>query len=198
MFSSLVLVAVRSVGRVGAAQPPEVRACAARRFRRRIRRPNLRSSARGRNGTRSRRPACSRSKSISSRARISTRIASTGSIRATGAATARGRSPTCAAAAPASARAIRASASNPPVSARWGDCSKDWPRENIVSPYPFKSSEEHYAALLADAQIARRADASTPTRRCRSGTASTASICRKDGASGTTAAQRRSRRSCRY
>ena len=38
---------------------------------------------------------------------------------------------------------------------------------------------------------------STPTRRCRSGTASTASICPKDGASGTTAARRRCRRSCR-
>jgi hypothetical protein len=41
---------------------------------------------------------------------------------------------------------------NPPVSARWGDCTKDWPRENIVSPYPFKTSAEHYAALLADAK----------------------------------------------
>jgi len=40
--------------------------------------------------------------------------------------------------------------SNPPVSARWGDCDKDWPRENIVSPYPFASAREHYAALLAD------------------------------------------------
>jgi hypothetical protein len=41
---------------------------------------------------------------------------------------------------------------NPPTSARWGDCKMDWPRENIVSPYAFKSSEEHYAALLADAR----------------------------------------------
>jgi hypothetical protein len=41
---------------------------------------------------------------------------------------------------------------NPPVSARWGDCTKDWPRENIVSPYPFKTAAEHYAALLADAK----------------------------------------------
>ena len=41
---------------------------------------------------------------------------------------------------------------NPPTSARWGDCDKDWPRENLVSPYPFKSAEEHYEALLADAQ----------------------------------------------
>jgi hypothetical protein len=41
---------------------------------------------------------------------------------------------------------------NPPVTARWGDCSKDWARENIVSPYRFKTSKEHYDALLADAK----------------------------------------------
>jgi hypothetical protein len=41
---------------------------------------------------------------------------------------------------------------NPPVSARWGDCSKDWPRENIVSPYEFATAAEHYAALKADAR----------------------------------------------
>ena len=38
----------------------------------------------------------------------------------------------------------------PPVSARWGDCKMDWPRANIVSPYPFKTAKEHYDALLAD------------------------------------------------
>src|SRR5262249_59085617 len=42
--------------------------------------------------------------------------------------------------------------SNPPVSARWGDCKMDWPRENIVSPYRFKTAKEHYQALLADAK----------------------------------------------
>ena len=41
---------------------------------------------------------------------------------------------------------------DPPVSARWGDCDVDWPRENIVSPYPFTSAAEHYQALMADAQ----------------------------------------------
>jgi len=41
---------------------------------------------------------------------------------------------------------------NPPLTARWGDCTKDWPRENIVSPYPFKTAADHYAALLADAK----------------------------------------------
>ena len=40
--------------------------------------------------------------------------------------------------------------SNPPASARWGDCGMDWPRENIVSPYRFKSAKEHYEALLND------------------------------------------------
>lgn len=42
--------------------------------------------------------------------------------------------------------------SNPPLTARWGDCTKDWPRENIVSPYPFDSAEAHYEALMADAR----------------------------------------------
>jgi hypothetical protein len=41
---------------------------------------------------------------------------------------------------------------NPPGSARWGDCRMDWPKENIVSPYPFKTAKEHYEALLADAK----------------------------------------------
>ena len=41
---------------------------------------------------------------------------------------------------------------NPPTSARWGDCEKDWPRDNIVSPYPFETAEAHYRALMADAE----------------------------------------------
>ena len=41
---------------------------------------------------------------------------------------------------------------DPPTSARWGDCTMDWPRENIVSPYPFERAQAHYEALLADAQ----------------------------------------------
>jgi hypothetical protein len=40
---------------------------------------------------------------------------------------------------------------NPPVSARWGDCKVDWARDNIVSPYPFKTAKDHYEALMADA-----------------------------------------------
>jgi hypothetical protein len=38
---------------------------------------------------------------------------------------------------------------NPPASASWGDCNADWPRERILSPYPYKTAKEHYAALLA-------------------------------------------------
>lgn len=39
---------------------------------------------------------------------------------------------------------------DPPRSAAWGDCSRDYPRDSIVSPYGFASAQEHYAALLAE------------------------------------------------
>ena len=39
----------------------------------------------------------------------------------------------------------------PPESASWGDCNDDWPRERILSPYPYKTAKEHYQALLAQA-----------------------------------------------
>jgi hypothetical protein len=39
---------------------------------------------------------------------------------------------------------------DPPRTAAWGYCDRDYPREGIVSPYPFKSAQEHYAALLAE------------------------------------------------
>jgi hypothetical protein len=39
---------------------------------------------------------------------------------------------------------------NPPASAAWGFCDRDYPRESIVSPYRFKTAEEHYQALLAE------------------------------------------------
>jgi hypothetical protein len=39
---------------------------------------------------------------------------------------------------------------NPPASAAWGYCERDYPREEIVSPYGFASAQAHYAALLAD------------------------------------------------
>lgn len=41
---------------------------------------------------------------------------------------------------------------NPPASASWGDCSMDYPRDKIVSPYPYKTAKEHYEALLAAAK----------------------------------------------
>jgi hypothetical protein len=37
-----------------------------------------------------------------------------------------------------------------PKSAAWGRCEVDYPRKSIVSPYPFKTAQEHYAALLAE------------------------------------------------
>src|SRR3954468_15848552 len=41
---------------------------------------------------------------------------------------------------------------DPPRSASWGDCSQDYPRAKIVSPYPYKTAKEHYEALLAQAK----------------------------------------------
>ena len=38
---------------------------------------------------------------------------------------------------------------NPPTSASWGNCETDLKRESILSPYPYKTAKEHYAALLA-------------------------------------------------
>jgi hypothetical protein len=34
--------------------------------------------------------------------------------------------------------------------AAWGFCDHDYPREAIVSPYPFETAQEHYEALLAE------------------------------------------------
>jgi len=39
---------------------------------------------------------------------------------------------------------------DPPRSAAWGFCDRDYPREAIVSPYAFKTAQEHYEALLAE------------------------------------------------
>jgi hypothetical protein len=38
----------------------------------------------------------------------------------------------------------------PPRSASWGHCDIDYPRAAIVSPYPFRTAQEHYAALLSE------------------------------------------------
>jgi hypothetical protein len=41
---------------------------------------------------------------------------------------------------------------NPPRTAAWGFCDRDYPRDQIVSPYTFKTAKEHYAALLKEAR----------------------------------------------
>ena len=41
---------------------------------------------------------------------------------------------------------------NHPQSAPWGYCDRDYPREAIVSPYPFETAQEHYEALLAETE----------------------------------------------
>ena len=45
-----------------------------------------------------------------------------------------------------------ASVPKPPESASWGNCDDDWKREQIVSPYPYKTAKEHYDALMAAAK----------------------------------------------
>ena len=40
--------------------------------------------------------------------------------------------------------------SDPPRTAAWGYCDRDYPRKAIVSPYPFKTAQAHYEALLAE------------------------------------------------
>ncbi len=39
---------------------------------------------------------------------------------------------------------------DPPRSAAWGYCDRDYPRKGIVSPYAFKTAQAHYEALLAE------------------------------------------------
>ena len=41
---------------------------------------------------------------------------------------------------------------DPPRTAAWGFCDRDYPREEIVSPYGFATAREHYAALLQEAR----------------------------------------------
>ena len=36
------------------------------------------------------------------------------------------------------------------ATAAWGYCDRDYPRSGIVSPYKFKTAQEHYEALLAE------------------------------------------------
>jgi hypothetical protein len=39
---------------------------------------------------------------------------------------------------------------DPPRTAAWGYCDRDYARQGIVSPYPFRTAQEHYEALLAE------------------------------------------------
>lgn len=41
---------------------------------------------------------------------------------------------------------------NPPETIAWGRCDVDYPREAIVSPYPFETAQAHYEALLAEVE----------------------------------------------
>jgi hypothetical protein len=41
---------------------------------------------------------------------------------------------------------------DPPRSAAWGFCDRDYPRDQITSPYSFKTAKEHYAALLSESR----------------------------------------------
>ncbi|HMB73463.1 MAG TPA: hypothetical protein VKQ06_07815 [Gammaproteobacteria bacterium] len=41
---------------------------------------------------------------------------------------------------------------DPPRSAAWGYCDRDYPREEMISPYPFATAKEHYEAMLASAE----------------------------------------------
>lgn len=40
---------------------------------------------------------------------------------------------------------------NFPETVSWGHCDRDYPREDIVSPYPFETAQEHYEVLLEEA-----------------------------------------------
>ena len=41
---------------------------------------------------------------------------------------------------------------DPPRTAAWGYCDRDYPREEIVSPYRFRTAKAHYGALLDEAR----------------------------------------------
>jgi hypothetical protein len=41
---------------------------------------------------------------------------------------------------------------DPPRTAAWGFCDRDYPRAEIVSPYAFKTAKAHYAALMQEAR----------------------------------------------
>jgi hypothetical protein len=42
---------------------------------------------------------------------------------------------------------------DPPDTAAWGYCGRDYPREAMLSPYGFESAQEHYEALLEETRL---------------------------------------------
>ncbi len=42
-----------------------------------------------------------------------------------------------------------------PATGAWGHCDVDYPRKNIVSPYPFATARAHYEALLEETRAKR-------------------------------------------
>ena len=42
--------------------------------------------------------------------------------------------------------------SDPPATAAWGFCDRDYPRDQMVSPYPFDTAEAHFTALRDQAE----------------------------------------------
>ena len=87
-------------------------------------------------------PASSRCPATCSPRRTSTPTVRCGAIRDISAATVQSPSRTCGPAA--------AIGKDPPASAPWGHCDRDYPRKSIVSPYPFRTAQAHYEALLAE------------------------------------------------
>jgi hypothetical protein len=51
---------------------------------------------------------------------------------------------------------------DPPASAPWGHCDRDYPRKAIVSPYAFRTAQAHYEALLAETRKRGGPTAHTP------------------------------------
>jgi len=45
-----------------------------------------------------------------------------------------------------------ANGDNPPLTTSWGFCDRGYPREGIISPYPFETAQQQYEALMAEAE----------------------------------------------
>jgi hypothetical protein len=58
--------------------------------------------------------------------------------------------------------AANAMGDDPPRTAPWGYCDRDYPRQSIVSPYRFHTAQAHYEALLAETRRRGGPTAHTP------------------------------------